>query len=99
MKTAVAIDDGNIKWQKLVNVLSGLQQQIDVLREIVQEAKPQQTVQEFAQLLLDTMMDEQERNTGKRYHEKGHEIKEICSCGSCHLSYLLARKLHGIGWK
>lgn len=54
------------------------------------------TVNEIAQLFLDTMMNEMERNNGIRIHQKDYLIKETCSCGSCHLSYLLARKIHGL---
>jgi len=49
------------------------------------------SVEELAQLLLDVKMKEMRRNHGgSSYHEEGYKIKEICSCGYCHMSYLEA---------
>jgi len=51
------------------------------------------SVERLAQISLDTMMKEQERNTDKRYHKAGYKITKVCSCGHCLMSYLIATEL------
>ncbi len=63
--------------------------QVDKALADIRAAMP--SVENLAQLLLDVKMKEMRRNHGgSSYHEEGYKIKEICSCGYCHMSYLEA---------